>query len=86
MNNGAIPGPGEDGGHDKVSDMTWQERLASAQQILEQHPLVDGHNDLPWAMRLAAGYDLDRVDVGTRQTAMHTDLPRLREGRVGAQF
>jgi membrane dipeptidase len=76
--------------------MTWQERLASAQGILERHPLVDGHNDLPWAMRLAAGYDFDRVDIGARQattraggpgqTATRTDLPRLREGRVGAQF
>jgi membrane dipeptidase len=74
------------GGHGKVRLMTWQDRLASARHILEHHPLVDGHNDLPWAMRLAAGYDLDRFDVGTRQTATRTDLPRLREGRVGAQF
>lgn len=50
-------------------------------------PLVfDGHNDLPWAHRELAGYDLDRTDVGKDQPALHTDLPRLRAGCVGAQF
>src|SRR5262245_52353425 len=48
--------------------------------------LVDGHNDLPWEMRLEsptgfAGYDLaQRLDRG------HTDIPRLRAGGVKAQF
>ena len=31
-------------------------------------------------------YDLDRVDVSQPQPTLHTDLPRLRRGRVGAQF
>ncbi len=66
--------------------MTWQDHTSSARQMLARAPLVDGHNDLPWAVRLTAGYDLDRLDVGTRQTSTHTDLPRLREGCVGAQF
>lgn len=48
-------------------------------------PVVDGHNDLPWALR-AVGYDFDRVDIARPQPSLHTDLPRLRRGGVGAQF
>ena len=47
--------------------------------------VVDGHNDLPWAMR-RVGYDFDAVDVAHSQPQLHTDLPRLRAGGVGAQF
>ena len=47
--------------------------------------VVDGHNDLPWAMR-EVGYDFDRVDIAVSQPQLHTDLPRLRAGGVGAQF
>ena len=54
--------------------------------LLRRHPVVDGHNDLLWALRDLVGYDLDRYDVGQRQTRTHTDLPRLRDGGVGAQF
>jgi len=63
--------------------------MAPAQDIselLRRHPVVDGHNDLLWELRDLVGYDLDRYDVGQRQTRTHTDLPRLREGGVGAQF
>ena len=50
-------------------------------------PLVfDGHNDLPWELRLQVGGDLDRLDIGRRVPTTATDLPRLREGGVGAQF
>ncbi|WP_375433038.1 dipeptidase [uncultured Friedmanniella sp.] len=47
--------------------------------------VVDGHNDLPWAMR-KVGYDFAAVDIATSQPQLHTDLPRLRLGGVGAQF
>ena len=47
--------------------------------------VVDGHNDLPWALR-ESGYDLDAVDVARAQPQLHTDLPRLRAGGVGGQF
>ncbi|MEU0664553.1 dipeptidase [Streptomyces lavendulocolor] len=58
-----------------------------ARDLLASHPVVDGHNDLPWALRESAGYDLDRLDVGADQTGrLHTDIPRLRAGGVGAQF
>jgi len=47
--------------------------------------VVDGHNDLPWAMR-GVGYDFDAVDIAQSQPQLHTDLPRLRAGSLGAQF
>jgi membrane dipeptidase len=61
--------------------------LDHARELLRAHPVFDGHNDLPWAMRRAIGPDgnLDDYDL-TARTAGHTDLPRLREGGVGAQF
>ena len=47
--------------------------------------VVDGHNDLPWALR-QHGYDLEAVDIATPQPTLQTDLPRLRAGGVGGQF
>jgi len=47
--------------------------------------VVDGHNDLPWAMR-KVGYDFTATDIASGQPQLHTDLPRLRRGQVGAQF
>jgi membrane dipeptidase len=57
-----------------------------ARTLLATCPVFDGHNDLPWAMRLAAGYDFGKVDVAFDQPGLHTDIPRLRAGGVGAQF
>jgi membrane dipeptidase len=54
--------------------------------VLKAHPVIDGHNDLLWTMRELNGYDFAAYDVGERQERTHTDLPRLREGGVGAQF
>ncbi|MDT9691208.1 dipeptidase [Streptomyces sp. P9(2023)] len=63
------------------------ERLAEALELLADHPVVDGHNDLPWALRQHVRYDLDKLDIAADQTgALHTDLARLRAGGVGAQF
>jgi membrane dipeptidase len=68
-----------------VSDLS--AHLERARALLAEHPVVDGHNDLPWALREQVRYDLDRRDIATDQSAhLHTDLPRLRAGGVGAQF
>jgi membrane dipeptidase len=58
-----------------------------ARELLRRHPIVDGHNDLPWAIRQDpdAPGDVDRYDLASR-TPGHTDLPRLRTGGVGGQF
>lgn len=62
-----------------------------ARALLKTTPLVDGHNDLPWALRLMPGVDETRsaasaVDLEQHQHGLHTDLPRLRAGGVGVQF
>jgi membrane dipeptidase len=58
----------------------------SGRSLLRRWPLVDGHNDFPWAHRELARYDMGRADPRRRLAGVHTDLPRLREGGVGAQF
>ncbi|MCM2390098.1 dipeptidase [Streptomyces albipurpureus] len=61
--------------------------LARALELLTDHPVVDGHNDLPWALREKVQYDLDKLDISADLTGrLHTDIPRLRAGKVGAQF
>ncbi|MEG2313421.1 dipeptidase [Brevundimonas sp.] len=62
---------------------------ARARQILRRTPLIDGHNDLPWAIRQGFENDVHGVDLTSdlsMATRLHTDIPRLREGGVGAQF
>ncbi|MEU3828081.1 dipeptidase [Streptomyces sp. NPDC029080] len=67
--------------------MTPSAPLDAARALLREFPVVDGHNDLPWALRKHAGYDLDVLDIaGDQHGNLHTDLPRLREGGVGAQY
>jgi membrane dipeptidase len=59
---------------------------ARALAVLARHPVVDGHNDLPWAIREAkASMDVAAYDL-RRRTPGNTDLARLKEGRVGGQF
>src|SRR5215470_2547945 len=60
--------------------------LARARALLAAHPVLDGHNDLPWAMRLKARYDMVAMDIAVHQPGVHTDLGRLRAGGVGGQF
>ncbi|MFJ5608926.1 dipeptidase [Streptomyces sp. NPDC093221] len=63
------------------------DHLTHARELLAAHPVVDGHNDLPWALREQVAYDLDRLDIAADQSdRLHTDIPRLRAGGVGAQF
>lgn len=62
--------------------------LEQALALLERAPLIDGHNDLPYVIRLdraakgdVAAYDLTRVHAET-----DTDIPRMRAGRLAGQF
>lgn len=65
---------------------TGDSSLERAAALLSAHPLVDGHNDLPYALREHAGYDFDKLDIAQPVPALHTDIPRLRAGRLGVQF
>lgn len=59
-------------------------------RIARRTPLIDGHNDVPWAIRDDHAGNLDAVDLNTDTTRltppMHTDFARLRRGGLGAQF
>ncbi|WP_428632204.1 dipeptidase [Sphingopyxis sp.] len=65
---------------------------AVAEAALKKAPVFDGHNDVPWELRGQVGNVIN--DFNFRDTTkpkpdgsvMHTDIQRLRKGRVGAQF
>lgn len=68
---------------------------ATANAALEAAPVFDGHNDVPNQLRARVanqinGFDFaDTTDTGEGHPegrALHTDLARLKEGKVGAQF
>jgi membrane dipeptidase len=58
----------------------------TAHALLGRFPIIDGHNDLAWALREAGARDPARTDISLPVDFTHTDLPRLAKGRVGAQF
>ncbi|HYB87339.1 MAG TPA: dipeptidase [Streptosporangiaceae bacterium] len=60
--------------------------LDAARALLRRSPLVDGHNDLAWELREKSRGDPGDPDLAGRVGFTHTDLPRLAEGGVGAQF
>ena len=61
---------------------------ARIDRILKRTPLIDGHNDLPWALREDHGLNVDGLEGGTdrRVPPLMTDMQRMRAGRVGGQF
>jgi len=66
---------------------------ATAKQVLDEHPIIDGHNDVPAQIRGRFDSDFSKFDfrdtletLGTAEKPMHTDIARLREGGVGGQF
>ncbi|NEX93237.1 dipeptidase [Caulobacter sp. 17J65-9] len=62
---------------------------ARIDRITARTPLIDGHNDLADQVHDLYGGELARIDLtrwGTPQSPLQTDIPRLRSGRVGAQF
>lgn len=64
-----------------------QAALAHAKELLSATPLIDGHNDLPWAIREDKNHprDVDAYDLRKR-TPHQTDIARMREGKLGGQF
>ena len=68
---------------------------ARVARVLEQTPLIDGHNDLPWEIRTRFKSDLTSIDLAASTAQLPgppdspplmTDIPRLRRGGVGGQF
>ncbi len=48
--------------------------------------VFDGHNDLPWSLRQKGGGSFKTMDISVEQERLHTDIPRLKAGGVGAVF
>jgi len=62
---------------------------ATVREVLRQVPLIDGHNDAPWAIRSRVSNhlaDFDFTDTSAIDRPMQTDIRRLRAGGVGGQF
>jgi len=63
---------------------------ARIDRIFRDVPLIDGHNDLPWQYRERVKNQLAKIDLRADQShlekPLHTDIARLRQGGLGAQF
>ena len=66
--------------------MTADPYVERARALIREVPLIDGHNDLAYALRERAGPRTSTVDLRRGVEGLDTDLPRLRAGGVGGQF
>lgn len=74
----AIPGKGGIDPHDYA---------ARARRVLQESPLIDGHNDLPWLIRVELQNRIRSDEFDPRQKLLgHTDISRMRQGMMGGQF
>ena len=68
-------------------DAALRKRVA---KVLQRTPLIDGHNDVPWAVRSRAQRRLGELPLAHStaelERPMHTDIPRLEAGQVGGVF
>jgi membrane dipeptidase len=48
--------------------------------------VCDGHNDLAWQFREKRDLSFRKIDLTRAQPELHTDIPRLKKGGLGAQF
>jgi len=64
-------------------------------RVLDQYPVIDGHNDFPMAIRDLVRNNISNVPFEKDLTqeepwasfyANHVDLPRMRKGKMGGQF
>jgi len=79
-------------GHDETCAKYMEDAVA----VHSKYPLLDGHNDLPWAVRCCFDMKWSLLDLRKNWTSetvegapwrcLHTDIPRLRKGGVGAQL
>jgi membrane dipeptidase len=68
---------------------------ARIERVLAATPLIDGHNDLPWELRVRSKGKLASIDLRSdtasiappaNEVALMTDIPRLKAGHIGGQF
>lgn len=56
-----------------------------ATTFLTHHLLLDAHNDLPWVIRNEVGVELEKFELELSRPGRDTDIPRMRQGHIGAQ-
>jgi membrane dipeptidase len=61
---------------------------AAALALLDRAPLIDGHNDLPYVIRLSrdAKGDVGAYDLAKVHAEGDTDIPRMQAGKLAGQF
>jgi membrane dipeptidase len=68
---------------------------ARVERVLNQTPLIDGHNDLPWEIRERFKSQLSAVDLKSDTSKLNspagsaplmTDIARMHAGHMGGQF
>jgi membrane dipeptidase len=78
-----------------AADTAGADYRARVLRVLEQTPLIDGHNDLAWEIRDRYKSRLAAIDLKTDTSKLPappdmaplmTDIVRLRAGHVGGQF
>ena len=71
-----------------MTSVSAQSNLIDRARALHRHaPVIDGHNDYPWALREHdPARDIDKLDIRVAQPSIMTDIPRLKAGGVGGQF
>ncbi|XP_078000804.1 dipeptidase 1-like [Glandiceps talaboti] len=64
--------------------------IVRTQALMTSTPLIDGYNELASQLRTKYGSQIEGLDLEQDLSFAwdnsHTDIPRMREGRVGAQF
>lgn len=78
----------------QLPPQTQEDRLNVVRRLLKEHPLIDGHNDLPWNLRKFVHNKIFNLNLSalideepwSKSQWSHTDIPRLRQGLLGAQF
>jgi membrane dipeptidase len=78
----------KDAGKDLPEDRAPVKVSEEALRIHREALLIDGHNDLPYQFREKEDLSFRKIDLNRSQKekGLHTDIPRLRQGGVGAQF
>ena len=59
--------------------------LERVYRLLDHHPVIDGHNDLPWSIQSFNQGQLHNLDL-FNLSHQATDIQRLKQGRIGAQL
>jgi len=85
--------------HSAMAQTSGTELATRIDKLLTAHPVIDGHNDLPWEIRDRYQSDFSKIDlskdtlhltlpadVPADSAPLMTDIPRIKTGHLGGQF